>query len=85
MADHEELRGTTLGGVIGCLTAFVFGMPTFMVAMIWAFFGDCLDSEECHRGEGWRFLVVILLTMAVAIPVGVLVRQLVNWMVRRKA
>jgi len=56
MADHEELRATTLGGAIGCLAAFVVGLPTFIIAMLAAFYGDCLDSEECHRGEWWRFL-----------------------------
>jgi len=40
------------------------------------FYGDCF--EQCQSGEGLRFLSVMLLTLAVAMPVGVLTRNLVN-------
>jgi hypothetical protein len=50
--------------------------------MFLAFYGDCFDSEQCHRGEALRFLAVILLTLAVAIPVGLLTRKLVNGRIR---
>ena len=78
MGKHDELSGTTLGGKLGCLAGFIAGFPVFCASMFLAFYGDCFDSEQCHRGENLRFLAVILLTLAVAIPVGLLTRKLVN-------
>jgi hypothetical protein len=78
MAAHDELSATTLGGKLGCLAGTVAGLPVLFVLMFLAFYGDCFDNEQCHRGEGLRFLLVILLTVAVAVPVGLLTRRLVN-------
>lgn len=81
MSEHEELSATTMGGKLGCLTGFLAGFPVFGASMFIAFYGDCFESAQCHRGEGLRFLAVILLTLAVAVPVGLVTRKLVNeWM-----
>ena len=58
----------------GCLTASLVGLPVFGALMFLAFYGDCLDSQQCHRGEGLRLFGVMLLTLAVAAPVGLLTR-----------
>ena len=85
MAEHEELSATTLGGKLGCLAASVVGLPIFSVLLFLAFYGDCFDSEQCHRGEGLRFLLVIVLTLGVAVPVGLLTRKFVNgWLGERR-
>jgi hypothetical protein len=78
MSDYDDLSGTTLGGKLGCLASALVGLPTLGVLMFLAFYGDCFDSEQCHRGEGLRWVFVILLTFAVAAPVGLLTRGLVN-------
>ena len=82
MSEHDELSGTTLGGKLGCLAGALVGLPVLGTLMFLAFYGDCFDSEQCHRGEGLRFLAIIVLTLAVAIPVGLLTRKLVNGRIR---
>ena len=84
MGEHEELSATTLGGKLGCLTGFLAGFPVFSAAMFLAFYGDCFD-EQCHRGENLRFLAVIVLTLGVAVPVGLLTRKVVNRWTRNKS
>ena len=82
MGEHDELSGTTLGGKLGCLASALVGLPILSALMFLAFYGDCFDSEQCHRGEGLRFMAVILLTLMVAVPVGLLTRKLVNGRIR---
>ena len=84
MSEHDELSATTLGGKLGCLAGFLAGLPVWAVLMFLAFYGDCFHSEQCHRGEGLRFLLVILLTLAVAVPVGLLARKLVNALIDKR-
>jgi len=78
MSEHDELSGTTLGGKLGCLAGALVGLPVLGALMFISFYGHCFDSAQCHRGEALRFLAVIVLTLAVAIPVGLLTRKLVN-------
>ena len=78
MSTHDYPSGTTLGGKLGCLAAALVGLPIFGAAEFLWFYGDCFDSERCHQGEAYRWIVVILLTVAVAAPVGLLTRKLVN-------
>jgi hypothetical protein len=85
MAKHKDLSATTFGGKLGYLAASVVGLPIFSVLLFVAFYGDCFDSEECHRGGGVRFLLVIVLTLGVTITVGLVTRKLVNaWLDERR-
>jgi hypothetical protein len=85
MSEHDELSGTTLGGKLGCLAGALVGLPVLGVLMFLSFYGDCFNSEQCHRGEGLRFVVVILVTRAVAVPVALLTRKLVNGRIRERS
>lgn len=84
MPEHEELRGTTPWGAVGRLAAFRVGLPLFVVAMFFAFYGDCFDNEHCSQGSGLRFLGIVLLTLAVSVPTGSVAHLLVIRMARKR-
>ena len=77
---RHDVRGQA--GLPSCLC----GWPPNLLGMLFvAFYGDCFDSEECHRGGGVRFLLVIVLTLGVTITVGLVTRKLVNaWLDERR-
>lgn len=78
MSANDYQSGTTIGGKLGCLAATLVGLPVFGAALFLLLYGDCFESYRCHQGEGLRFLVAVLLTVAFAAPVGLLTRKLVN-------
>lgn len=82
MGQHDELSGTTLGGKLGCLASALVGFPVLGALMFLAFYGDCFDSEQCHGSEGLRIMAVMLVTVMIAVPVGLLTRKLVNGRIR---
>ena len=84
MSEHDELSGTTPGGKLGCVAGSIVGLPILSVLSFLAFSGHCGPDDPCQRGLGLRELIVISLTLAVAVPVGLVVRKIVNRRVDRR-
>jgi hypothetical protein len=67
--------GSTSGGRWGCGLAAIIGAPLFFFLLLADALGDCAPDTVCHKG----FLsMVVLPTILIAAPVGLLTRWLVN-------
>lgn len=78
MCESDYDGASTIGGKWGCAAAAIVGLPVFGALMFLGFYGDCFDNAQCDRGQGMRWLVVIVITVVSATSVGFLTRKLVN-------
>jgi len=67
--------GPTRGGKWGCAVAALIGGPLFLFLMLIDSLGDCPPDVDCGKGV-WTH--VVLPTMLVTIPVGLIIRWVVN-------
>ena len=75
MDDGGYQGGNTRGGKWGCAVAGLVGLPIFILLVLADALGDCAPDTPCHHGF-WT--MVVLPTLLAAVPVGLLVRWLVN-------
>jgi hypothetical protein len=74
MPKHDELTNTTLGGPFGCLASFVCFWAVFAIGWM-AFIYDARS--------GLLYSIDTLISVVVAVPAGLLIRQAVNSIARK--
>lgn len=75
MSGSGYRGGTTPGGKWGCAFAALAGAPLFFFLVLMEALGDCVPDAACHKGF---LLMVVLPTILIATPIGLVVRWLVN-------
>jgi hypothetical protein len=75
MSDTGYKGGSTPGGRWGCGLAALVGAPVFFFLVLVDSLGDCAPDTNCHKGF-WP--MVVLPTLLVALPIGLVTRWLVN-------
>ena len=70
--------GTTRGSKWGCGCGSVVFLATFGAGEFILFFGDCLADAACQKGQGLRWLILLIITGLIAISAGLGLRRLVN-------
>ncbi|MCE7796660.1 hypothetical protein LWE61_08815 [Sphingobium sufflavum] len=73
-------NGGTAGGLLGCLSAVLVGIPLMGGAFVASIIGDCIPEAPCHKAIDW-FLMgpAIAITIAVGFGNRWLVNRLVRW------
>jgi len=74
MSDRYE-GGLTRGGRWGCAIAGILGTPLFLFLLVDNALGDCEPDSPCHKGF-WT--MVLLPTLLLAVPIGLLARWVAN-------
>jgi len=75
MNDGGYRGGSTPGGKWGCALASLIGIPLFCSLLLIDALGDCVPGTSCHHSF-WS--MVLLPSLAIALPIGFGVRWLVN-------
>ncbi len=75
MDESRYKGGGTPGGKWGCAMSALFGLPVFFLTVLISSLGDCAPDIPCHKAS---LPLALLLTLVVALPIGLAVRWLVN-------
>jgi hypothetical protein len=79
--DRSGYRGgASPGGRWGCATAMLLGVPLLLLLLLADAMGDCAPDTSCHHGF-WS--MVVLPTVLIVAPIGLILRWLVNRFDRR--
>jgi uncharacterized membrane protein len=70
--------GTSHGAKWGCGCGVLIGLIAFAAGEFALFFGDCPPNAACHKGEGLRWLLLLMIAVLIAISTGLGVRRLLN-------
>jgi hypothetical protein len=71
MPNKRYRDGSTLADALGCLSAFVLGIPLLGLGFLFLSLGDCTPGANCWAGWG-----IIPVFLAITISVGLAVRYI---------